>query len=84
MGSRPKLCRWCVVPIRDAEVVVGRAPGTREVPMLIDADPHSEGTVILRDDGRFRLLMPEDHRDPNKPLFRIHGRKTCAPESERR
>lgn len=76
-----KICRWCVVPIRDATVLVGRSPG-REVPMFIDREANAAGSVIERDDGRFRLLMPEDHRDPNKPRFRIHGRKSCAPENE--
>jgi hypothetical protein len=82
--SKRKICRWCIVEIREREVLVGRAPGRRAVPMLIDIEPHEDGSVIERDDGCFRLLMPEDRRDPNKPRYRIHGRKTCAPQEARR
>lgn len=75
-------CPWCHVAVEQRDVLIGPPPGT-PVSMFVGVDPDPsggpEGTIIVRNDGRYRLLHPDDHRDPNKQLFRSHGKKNCSP-----
>lgn len=73
-------CRWCPgeVEIRQVEVLVGPPPGNA-VTLMIDALPHPDGQVLERDDHKFRRMLPDQLRGTVKPLYRIHGRKTCGP-----
>lgn len=72
-------CHWCRVPIRRVEVIVGPPPG-RVVMMWLDVDPHPDGEVLERDDHHFRRLLADQLKKVSKPVYRIHGKRTCAPE----
>lgn len=72
-------CRFCPgVKIKERKVIVGAPPG-RVVSMYLSAEPDPAGEVVRRDDGKFRYLFEDQRTDPNKSLYRIHGRSTCAP-----
>lgn len=67
-------CRYCrdAPPVRQVDVIVGQLPG-RVVPMLVDAEPHPDGRIIERLDGRFRLLGDVRYRKPGVAGYRAHG-----------
>lgn len=76
-------CRYCPgVQIRERKVLVGAPPGS-PVQMFISKEPDPTGEVIERDDGKFRLLYPDQRTDPNKVLYRIHSRRACSPSGQR-
>lgn len=74
-------CHWCRVTIRRVEVLVGSPPG-RPVFLWLDVDPHPDGEVLERDDGKFRRLLPDQVAKVVKPLYRIHGNRTCGPGNQ--
>lgn len=72
-------CRYCAdaPSLRLVDVLVGALPA-RTVPLLIDVDPHPEGRVIERLDGRFRLLGDVRFRKPGVSGYRVHGASMWA------
>lgn len=71
-----RICRWCKVPIRAVDVLVGMR-GDRTVKLMLDVEPHPEGRVIVREtDGALRMIGPRDK--PLVPAYRVHGAKSCG------
>lgn len=83
MSTQTLTCEWCQdgAPLRRAIVLVGRAPG-RPVTLLIDAEPHEGGRVVERGDGQLRMLARYQRARPIKPVFRVHGARSCGPNAD--
>lgn len=79
-----RTCHWHNVAIVRRPVLIGAPPG-EPFTMWIGVDPDDEGEVIelASRPGLFRYLHPDQRQLRDKDRFRIHGSKSCAPESER-
>lgn len=72
-------CRYCpdAPALRQVDVLVGALPA-RVVTLLIDVEPHPDGRVIERLDGRFRLLGDVRYRKQGVSGYRVHGASMWA------
>ncbi len=74
MQTTVTTCRYCrdAPAVRQVDVLVGSPPG-RYVAMLIDVEPHPDGRIIERNDGKFRLLGDVRYRKRGVAGYRAHG-----------
>lgn len=74
-----KTCRYCGDAVQYARVFVGTRRHRKVVVLTIDAQPHPDGRVILRQDDEFQLLLPDRRIREGRKTFRVHSRNECRP-----